>query len=214
MAYCTRADMLAFLPSGGLPNSARVATGSSSGNWLENDQHGLIDDQAVTFRAESGGALPTGLSEDTTYYAVVVNTSRFQVSTIAGGAVVDLTTGGSNFVFIAELPWDAWIDAASRDVDSFLPAHVVPVVEPYPQILVTATAELAAARGLIATAGAEINLGIKLDAIANRLARWAKSLPLRGTARSTTSPVNLAITSTVGASDPRGWTSRGKDVLP
>lgn len=214
--YCTRADLLAFLPSGGLPNPARVCTGNASGDYLESDQHGLVDDQAVTVRAETGGSLPTGLSAGTTYYAIVTDTARFQLSATVGGAAINLTTAGSNFVFVAELPWSSWIDAAARDVDSFLPAHVVPVVEGdgYPQILVTANAELAALRGLMATGGATIDYGAKLDAIQTRLTRWAKAIPLRGADRSTQSPVNLAVTASAGATDPRGWAVRGSDVIP
>ena len=57
-------------------------------------------------------------------------------------------------------------------------------------------------------------LGAKLDAIGARLTRWAKGLPLRGTARSVTSPVNLAVTASAGAVDPRGWATNGNEVLP
>lgn len=215
VGYCTRTDLLAFLPSGGLPNPARVATGSSSGDYIECDQHGLVADQAVTFRAEAGGSVPTGLTAGTTYYAIIVSTSRFKVAAAAGGAAIDLTSAGANFVFWTELPWDSWIDVAARDCDSFLPVHVVPVIAPYPQILVTANAELAAARALIATAGAEIDLGAKLDQIQQRLTRWAKAIPLRGEAKSTQSPVNLALVGSA-STDTRGWAStvKGSEVIP
>lgn len=214
--YCTRADLLAFLPSGGLPNDARVATASASGDYIECDQHGLVDDQEIVFRAATGGSVPTGLTEGTTYYAQVSSTSRFQVAATVGGAAINLTTAGSNFVFWSDLPWSSWIDAAARDVDSFLPPHVVPVVEGtgYPQILVTANAELAALRGLMSTGGAAIDYGAKLDAIQTRLTRWAKTIPLRGTDRQVTYPARLAVTSSAGATDPRGWSPNGTEVLP
>jgi hypothetical protein len=217
VSYCERVDMLAFLPSGGLPNAARVATGNAAGDYLESDQHGLIDDQEVTVSAETGGTLPAPLVDGTTYYAIVTSTSRFQVAAAEGGAAIPLTTAGENFTFWSELPWDAWIDAAARDVDSFLPAHVVPVVAPYPQILVTANAELAALRGLMATGGATIDYGAKLDTIQTRLTRWAKALPIRGDSRSVTSPVNLAITASASSTDARGWkqvNDSGTEVIP
>ena len=91
---------------------------------------------------------------------------------------------------------------------------MVPIIAPYPAIVVTASAELAATYGLGRTGGSTIDLGAKLDAIGARLTRWAKGLPLRGTAASNTSPVNLAITASAGAVDPRGWASAGNTVLP
>lgn len=214
MAYSTRADAVPFLPSGGLPNAARQAYGHASADALECDGHGLADDDEVTFRTEVGGSLPTGLVADTTYYAIVVSPSRFQVAAAAGGAAINLTSDGENFVFASELPWAGWIAWADRQVDSYLPAHVVPIVAPYPEIVVTASAELTALRGLIATAGSDIDLGARIEAIGARLTRWAKTLPLRGSARETQSPVNLAITASAGATDPRGWASNGNTVLP
>lgn len=214
MSYSVLADVTAFLPSGGLPNPARVAYGSATGDYVESAAHGLSDDAEVTFRAETGGSVPTGLTAGATYYAIVSSVDRFQVAATAGGAAIALTSDGDNFVFSADLPWAQWIEWADRQIDSFLPAHVVPIVEPYPQIVVTASAELAAWFGLSRTAGAGIDLGAKLDAIGARLTRWAKTLPLRGTARSVTSPVNLAITASAGAVDPRGWASAGNTVLP
>lgn len=216
MAYATYADVVPFLPAGGLPNPARSATGNASGDYIECEGHGLADSATIVFRAEVGGALPTGLTAGTTYYvkAVTGSTSRFQVSATAGGAAINLTTDGSNFVFVSPLPWSTWLDWGARQVDSFLPAHVVPLVAPYPEIAVTANAELAAVRGLMSTAGSDIDLGAKLDQIATRLQRWAKSLPVRGATKSTQSPVNLAVTASAGATDPRGWATRGNDVLP
>jgi hypothetical protein len=211
--YCTRADVLAFLPSGGLPNAAREATGNAGGDYVACEQHNLVDDDAVQFYASTDGSLPAPLVEGTTYYVIVVSTSRFQVSATEGGALIPLTTAGENFQFRAELPWDGWIDAAARDVDSFLPVHVVPVETPYPQVLVTANAELAAARGLLATGGAILDLGTKLDAVGARLTRWAKAIPLRGSSRSVTSPVNLALVGSA-STDPRGWDGDDSTRIP
>src|SRR5688572_15172495 len=107
--YCTREDLSAFLPSGGLPNPARVATASGSGDYFDLDQHGLIEGQPVTLRAHAGGSVPGGLTVGTTYYALVVSTSRFQLAAAPGGLPINLTTDGANFVVRSELPWDKWI---------------------------------------------------------------------------------------------------------
>ena len=86
MSYSVLADVTAFLPSGGLPNPARVAYGYASSDEIESAAHGLADDDAVTFRAETGGSVPTGLTAGATYYAIVTSVDRFGVAATAGGA--------------------------------------------------------------------------------------------------------------------------------
>lgn len=214
VSYSTAADALAFLPSGGLPNPARVATGSATGDYLESDGHSLAVDAEVTVRAAEGGALPTGLSAGTTYYAMPLSASRFQLATAPGGAAVGLSSDGDNFLFGSPLPWAAWIEWADRQVDSFLPPSVTPLVTPYPEIVVTASAELAAMRGLQATGGAQIDLGARIDMVGARLTRWAKSVPVRGVDRQVTQPSFLAITASAGATDPRGWSGTDATRIP
>ena len=214
MPYSVLADLVAFLPSGGLPNPARVATGSASGDYLESDGHGLVADAPVTLRAEAGGAVPGGLTAGTTYYVVTLSDARFKLAATAGGAAINLTSAGSNFVYSSPLPWSAWIAWADRQVDSYLPVHVIPLSSPLPQIVVTASAELAAMRGLQATGGAEIDLGARLDAIGARLARWAKTVPVRGVSVQTEQPMNLAVAASAGAVDTRGWGGTDAARLP
>ena len=85
--YCATADVSAFLPSGGLPNPARVAEANASEDVIVCDGHGLVVGTAVTFRAEIAGSLPSGLTDGTTYYVqAVVSSSRFRVSATSGGA--------------------------------------------------------------------------------------------------------------------------------
>lgn len=205
-AYCTIADATPFLPAGGLPNPARVAYASASSNALESEGHGLLDGAEVTLRAEVGGSLPAPLVAGTTYYAIAVSPSRFELAATSGGSAIDLTTDGANFVFASELPWAAWLEWGSRQVDSLLPENVTPLVaSPFPTIIVTAAAELAAARGVQATSGAAIDLGARIDAVRVRLAPWIKSIPIRGLAQQVHQPANLAITAKGGALDPRGW---------
>lgn len=215
MAYASGTAAYAFLPAGGLPNPALVATAVPASDVIVCDGHGLSVGDVVRFGVEIGGSLPSPLVVETAYYVqAVVSSSRFRVSATNGGAAIDLTTAGANFSFTHELPWGDWYEWGARQVDSFLPPHVVPLVEPYPEIAITANAELAALRGLQATGGSDIDLGGRLDAIRIRLQAWAKNVPLRGVDRQTQSPNNLAIVSSTGATDPRGWATRGNDVLP
>lgn len=213
-SYCVDADVVPFLPSGGLPNAARTATANVAGDWLESEGHGLASGAEVRVRIATGGTLPAGLAAETTYYALVLSTSRFQLAATSGGAAINLTSAGANFVFTSPLPIAAWREWAAREIDSILPPHVVPLVAPVPQVVVTANAELAAFKGLAVTGGAEIDLGAKIDQIAQRLVRWAKTVPVRGIARDVTSPGNLAVSRAAGAVDPRGWATRGNGYLP
>jgi hypothetical protein len=214
MAYCEDADVVPYEPAGGLPNPFREVTASASGDYFVSEGHGLATDAAVIFTTPTGGALPTGIAEGTAYYAIVVSSSRFKVAATAGGAAINITTAGEHFQFRGELPRAAWREWGARLIDSVLPAHVVPIVAPYPEIVVSANAELAAAKGVSVTGGAEINLGEKQREVVDMLIRWAKTIPLRGTARSVTSPVNLAITASAGASDPRGWSGDDATRIP
>lgn len=213
--YCAITDVTAFLPAGGLPNPARVATGSSSGGYLECEGHGLALNAAVTVRAEVGGSLPAPLVDGPTYYAIPLTSARFELAASPNGSAIALSTDGSNFVFASPLPVEAWIEWGARQVDSFLPIHVIPLVSsPYPEIVVTANAELAAMRGLQATAGADIDLGARIDAIGARITRWAKGVPIRGTAQQAQQPSTLAVTSSVGAYDPRHWSGCDDTRIP
>ena len=212
--YCATADVTAFLPAGGLPNSARVATASAAGGYVECEGHGLIADAQVILRSEIGGSLPGGLVAGVTYFAIVVSESRIQLAATAGGSAIVLTTDGSNFVFTSPLPFAAWIEWGARQVDSFLPIHVIPLQSPFPEIVVTANAELAAMRGLASTAGSDIDLGARIDAVGARVMRWAKGLPVRGVLVQRQQPSTLAITTNAGAYDPRGWGGTDDTRLP
>ncbi len=217
--YCDDADVVPYLPAGGLPNPWLEVSANATSDQFVAEGHGLANEQAVTFQVATGGSLPASLVADTTYYAILVSPSRFKVSATAGGAAINITTAGSNFQFRRELPMLAWREWGSRMVDSFLPAHVVPIVQvdsAYPPAVVQASAELAALMGVKQTGGAELldPSGTVLERISTVLARWAKSIPLRGTSRSTQSPVNLAITASAGAPDPRGWGGADATRIP
>lgn len=56
--------------------------------------HGRPDNSTIQV-SNSGGALPAGLSADTTYYVINSTTDTFKVSTTLGGAAVDITDAGT-----------------------------------------------------------------------------------------------------------------------
>lgn len=211
MAYCSRGDLHAFgLPRGALPNPGRlIASVNTSADSLSLDVHGFEDDDPVTFRAEAGGSLPAPLVEGTTYYVVALTDSTFSVATSAGGSVIDLTSAGSasRILVIAALPVEAAIDWASRIIDDLLPAHVVPLAEPYPEVVRMTCAELAAGKLLTFTGGTSASLTAMVDAATKRLERWAKGVPIRGD--NAPKAAGLASSTALPHSDPQGWRRYG-----
>lgn len=204
-AYCTAADLYrSGLPRGGLPNPGRlVAAVEVSGNLLTLDGHGFEADDELVFRAESGGSLPAPLVAGTTYYAKPSTDSTFQVAATAGGAAVDLTTSGSNVVVVAELPIASAIKWASAMIDSFLPAHLVPMTAPINELVVATAADLAVARLLAYTGQSSTQIADKLASAQKLLERWAKNFPIRGV--NAPASAQLAVAGSSTSSDPRGW---------
>lgn len=207
--YCTAADLYLYgVPRGGLPNPGRsIASVSTSANTLALDVHGFADDDAVTFRAESGGSLPAPLVEGTTYYAILVNDNAFSVAPAAGENAVDLTSSGSRFIVIAAVPVTAAIEWASVLLEDMLPAHVVPLTEPYPPIVVATVAELAAGKLLALRGATTKSLSTTLDEAQKRLARWAKGIPLRG--ENVPAAAGVALSASAPRVDRRGWSRFG-----
>lgn len=72
-------------------NSATVTITIASPGVITWTGHGFSNGQAVAFTTT--GALPTGLSANTTYYVVNATTNTFQVSATVGGAAIN--TSGS-----------------------------------------------------------------------------------------------------------------------
>ena len=213
-SYCTPTDVYAHVPPGTFANPGRViASVSTSTEVIDLDGHGLTTDEPVTFRADDG-KMPAPLVRGTTYYARTLGDSQFSVAAAPGGSAINLTSSGSNVVMIRQLPIAEWIVWASAMVENFLPAHMVPLDAPYPAIVVTVTASLAAARGLQYSGGSQIDITQKLADAQQMLARWSKGIPLRG-AGAPRASANAAITSSAGGADPRGWLPRGGGgVLP
>lgn len=202
VAFCSAADLRSYgLPRGGLANRGRlVSSVSTSGNSLALDDHGFDDDDPLVLRAESGGSLPAPLLEATTYYAIRVDDFSFQLAESAGGPAIDLTTTGERIIVIAPLPIQKAIEWASEIILDQLPAHVEPTA-PYPAILVQTTAELAAGKLLTYTGQGAAGLTKMIDDALERVRRWAKSIPLRGT--NAPAAANLAVTKPVTSGG--GW---------
>ncbi len=70
--------------------------------------HGLIVGDKVAFTVSSGGGLPTGLSEGTSYFVSSVPTSdTFQISTTFGGSSIGTTSAGTGtFTLLSNGPDD------------------------------------------------------------------------------------------------------------
>lgn len=204
--YCTESDIFAYaLPRGSLTNPARLATSAlASSNAVSLDVHGFVLNDALTFRAEQGGSLPAPLVAGVTYYADPLNDSAFLVLAAPGGSPIDLTTDGDSVLVITPLPFDRACSWASRLLDDMLPAHVVPLVAPYPEIIVMTAAELAgwkmAGRGGTRAAA----LSDIVDAAQKRITRWAAGVPVRGV----NSPVpraNLSVSAAGSTSEAAAW---------
>lgn len=90
-------------------------TASTSTELLTCYGHGIKEGQQIVV-SNSGGALPTGLSASTRYFAVDVGLNDFGLATRAGGAKIDITAAGSgthSFYIVGSVQYD-W---ASGDVD-------------------------------------------------------------------------------------------------
>lgn len=183
MAYCVASDLYLYgLPRGALASPGRlVGAASATTDTLELDGHGFDDDTALQFRTAGGGTLPSPIVEGTTYYAIVVDEWHFQIAASAGGAAIDLTTEGTTFTVYAPLPIASALEEGARMIDDMLPAHVVPLTSPYPDVIVMTNAQLAAAKLLALTGNASASLAATYDDARKRVERWARGVPVRGT---------------------------------
>ena len=207
--YCDSSDVFAYgLPRGSVPNPGRVAASAlASTDAITLDVHGFDAGDPVVLRALDGGSLPSPLVSGTTYYAIPVDDSTFQLSASSGGAAIPLTTDGAGVVVTAPLPVASAISWASRVIDDMLPAHVVPLEAPYPDIVRMTAAELAGGK-LAARGGfASVALTSVVDAAQKRLARWAQGIPIRGT--NAPKAAGLAVSVSTPLVDSTGWRTFG-----
>ena len=209
MSYCVAADLYSWgLPRGALPNPGRLVDSvSSSANTVSLDVHGFEAGDPVSFRAESGGSLPAPLVAGTTYYAVPVSGDVFSVAATAGGEAIDFSSAGARIIVIAPLPIASAIAFGAALIDDMLPGHVLPLIAPYPPLIVMTNAELAAGKLLARTGSASKSLTEIVDQARKRLERWALGIPVRG--ENVQTPANLAASASVPYADPRGWNRWG-----
>jgi len=207
--YAKPADVYKYgLPRGMLANPGRLcASALAASDTFELDEHGFETDDAMLFRAEAGGALPSPIAAGTTYRAIRVSPSIFQASATAGGPAIDLTTDGAAVVVATPLPFDEVLEFYSRFVDPFLPAHLVPLKAPYPVTVTAIVAELSAKKLLQIAGQSSANMTEAELAAKAQLERWAKGIPLRDTRA--TSPASVAYSEAAPAVGPRNWTPQG-----
>jgi hypothetical protein len=91
----------AWSPAGASARRAfSVDSAGVTANLIFSPAHGLAADNRVLFWPTIGAVLPTGLSEDTSYFVIStgLTTDAFSVSTTQGGAAVDITAIGDGDV--------------------------------------------------------------------------------------------------------------------
>jgi hypothetical protein len=143
------------------------------------DGHGLADDDPITFRAEAGGTLPSPLVAGTTYYAIALTDSTFQVAATLGGSAVNLTTTGSNTVLVVQPPWTRWIEEESAIIECSCPSHVVPF-DVVPPIVTRLTSLLVASRALSWAGKSDETVQAQLDRAEKIFDGWKKGQAIRG----------------------------------
>lgn len=205
VAYCNSSDLYSYgLPRGGLSNPARLVDSvTTASNILTLDQHGFSTDDPVRFRVESGGAMPDPLAEGTEYFAVYVNDNDFSVAATSGGSAIALTTTGEDVLVVAEIPFAETIAWASEMINDMLPAHIVPIEAPYPEIVVMTCAELAAGKLMARQGNSPSDLSRTVADAQKRLERWGKGVPIRGENAPTRH--NLSVSAGRAYNDSTGW---------
>lgn len=71
-----------------------VSTFTAATDIVNATAHGFVNGDPVFF-ANTGGALPGGISAKTLYYVISATTNSFQISLTKGGSAVDITSAGT-----------------------------------------------------------------------------------------------------------------------
>jgi hypothetical protein len=143
VAYCTLDNVfLLGLSAGAFVTRPRPfdAIDAASGT-IRMKAHGLSALDLVTFEVTSGGALPTAVSAFTPYAPVIVS---FDLIKITGFA--SYVSGGSGWGLAIDPTrrLQAHILEVSAEIDEHLTADAVPLVEPFPQVVIGLAARMAA----------------------------------------------------------------------
>lgn len=189
MNLCTPADVYEHgLARGSLPSTGRVVSvsvdGGEDGSLLRLRQHGFALDTPLRFRAEEGGALPSPLERDVTYYTIPAHDDAFRVALTASvdgvpADALELSSAGCGVIVIPPDPVLSACAFASRLILQMLPAHVLPLAEPVPEILKITAAQVAAWKALAQAGGSSTSLTALLNEAKPLIATWAKGVPLR-----------------------------------
>ncbi len=205
--YATPADLRTYgLPDGALSNPARLVTANAVTNAFTLDVHGFELNRPVYFRFDQGGSMPAPLVAEAEYYAVPVNEFSFRVATAPNGAAVDITTAGEYLLVWSPLPIAGALEWASLIVDQNLPAHAVPLAEPFHELIVATVAQLAIGKLLNGYEGK--SLAAMVAEASALVAKWGKGIPLRGANVPTATNLAASLTAPVRG-DSRGWSRFG-----
>lgn len=195
VAYAQKSDVYKQgLPRGALGNPGRLLESSlAATSTMELAEHGFAAGDAVTFRVTQGGTLSSPLVAGTVYYVIPITDSTFQVSATPTGSAITLTTDGVSMIVTIDLPFDEVLEYYSRFADGFLPAHCVPLPQPYPITVVAIVAKLTAKQIQILSGMKSESMDEAEASAAKQLQRFAAGLPVRDAA-ATTIPANLSVT--------------------
>jgi len=200
MGYATKTDVYKWIPSGSVSSPSRHITAEASSNTFSVDSHGLEDGALVSFRAESGGTLPSPVAKGTIYYVRDSTEHTFKISTTDGGDVLPITTDGSNVIMVLEVPWDGWLEVASRQVDNLLPANATPFSVPYPPVIVNYTALIVASWALTFGGKGSDLISTDLDRALEELKTWRRfGIPARVVGDSSRGAISRIVTRRIGS---------------
>lgn len=91
--------VVALMASGALSPAATASKLITACDFSDNsftcNGHGLSNNDRLIITTDSPGTNPGGVSPSTLYYAIVVDSNTFRISTTSGGSAVDVTTIGS-----------------------------------------------------------------------------------------------------------------------
>jgi hypothetical protein len=177
------------------------------------DGHGFGDSTErtpVTFSFQADGALPTGITAGTVYYAESYTDSAFRLYAAAsGGSAIVPSTTGSLVVVVAVLDLSDIREGVSRLIDDYLPAHAVPLSAPIPAVIRKIAAELCIARVYRGTGqSSESARQTEIDAMA-QLTRYRSGLTVRDAGA--TASTNLSVARPVTTLQ-SGWGPTGGGI--